>query len=66
MSIEQVRIDREDREVRAKERASILPPGDYYAYDNFVYERQLGEVMECESHWDACLVMMATPKATAP
>lgn len=52
-------VTRTERETRAKERAATLPDGDYSAYNNWLYERQLGPVIECESHWDACLVMIA-------
>jgi hypothetical protein len=51
------------RQAKAKERAATLPRGDYYAYDNWLYERQAGPVLECESHWDACLVMMEVSRS---
>lgn len=58
MGLDRIRAQRLAQETRAKERAMDLPKGDYYAYDNWLYERQLGPVIECESHWDACLVMI--------
>lgn len=64
-----VRKDRELREARAADRASQLEPGDYYASDNFVMVRPpvgsaLGTVaVTCETHWDACLVLLALGKA---
>ncbi len=69
MSVEQIRAEREAREAIAAERASQLEPGDYYASDNFVMVRPpvgsvLGTVaVTCESHWDACLVLLALGKA---
>lgn len=62
MALDQIRAQRLAQETRAKERAAALPEGDYSAYDNWLYERQLGPVIECESHWDACLVMIAYAK----
>ena len=60
MTPEQVRINRELREARAAIRAATLPPGDYSAYDNQVIcNASRKPVMECESHWDACLVLLA-------
>lgn len=60
MTVEQVRADREAREQRAKERAKDIPPGNYHAYDNFVVNSDTREsVVECETHWDACLVLIA-------
>lgn len=69
MSVEAIRIERERREAVAAERASQLEPGDYYASDNFVMVRPpvgsvLGTVaVACETHWDACLVLLAIGKA---
>lgn len=63
MSVESVKEEREMREKRAKERAMTLPPGDYHASDEFVVNTKTYEaVMECESHWDACLVLIAIPR----
>ena len=63
MTPEQVRINRELRESRAEIRAAKLPPGDYSAYNNFVSDNATLEcVMTCESHWDACLVLLAINK----
>lgn len=60
MTVEQVRADREARERRAAERAKDIPPGEYHAYDNFVVcNRTYETVVECETHWDACLVLIA-------
>lgn len=47
-----------ERKARAAERAATLPAGDYHARDNFV-TTMAGDVLECESHWDACLVLLA-------
>lgn len=64
MTPESIRIEREAREKRARKRAEQLEPGDYYADGNFVMVRGqsvLGtRAVECESHWDACLVMLYT------
>jgi len=60
MTVEQVRADREARERRANERAKDIPPGNYHAYDNFVVNSDTrATVVECETHWDACLVLIA-------
>lgn len=65
MTVEQVTEQRLRRERKAAERASQLEPGDYYASGNFLMRRMPGAsavgsvVMECETHWDACLVMIA-------
>lgn len=64
MTADQIRIEREAREAKAAERAATLPPGEHYhASDNHVafYDRVDGicRVMECETHWDACLVLLA-------
>lgn len=61
-TLEQVRADREAREAAAKERASTLEKREYFADDNFVSYWENGKAVravECESHWDACLTMMA-------
>lgn len=64
MTVEQIRAQREMREARAAERAKTLGPGDYFAFDNFVCSRVSRQaVMECESHWDACLVLLAASRA---
>lgn len=69
MNVEAIRALREMREARAATRAEQLEPGDYYASDNFVMVRApvgsaLGTVaVTCESHWDACLVLLALGKA---
>ena len=63
MTPEQVRINRELREARASIRAAKLPPGDYSAYGNQVIcNESHNPVVECESHWDACLVLLAINK----
>lgn len=60
---------REVREARAAERAAQLEPGSYYASDHFVMLRAPGgsvlgtAAVACESHWDACLVLLAMRKA---
>lgn len=51
-----------DQEATAKERASTLPKREYFADDCSVSYWENGKAtvaLECESHWDACLVMMA-------
>lgn len=57
--------EREAREAIALERARSLGAGDYFASGRFVAthtpERGIVNVLECESHWDACLVLLATP-----
>ena len=69
MTADEVRIERERREAVARDRAAALEPGDYYASDNFVMVRPpvgsvLGTVaVTCETHWDACLVLLALGKA---
>lgn len=61
-----------ERRARAKARAAQLEPGDYYASDRFLMVRSpagsvLGTVaIECETHWDACLVMIAKGNENAP
>jgi hypothetical protein len=63
MTPEQVRINRELREARAAIRAEKLPPGYYSAYNNQVICNVSHKpVMGCESHWDACLVLLAINK----
>lgn len=68
VTVEDIRKDRERREIRAIERADQLEPGDYYASDNFVCVRSpqgsiFGTVaVECETHWDAVLVLIALSK----
>ena len=62
MTVEQIRVDREAREAFAKQRASTLDPRDYFADDNTVSYWENGKAivaLECETHWDACLTMMA-------
>lgn len=64
-TVEAIREDRERREAVAAERASKLKPGgDYYASGKAVIERTHGYpvAVYCESHWDACLVLLAIPK----
>jgi len=55
--------EREAAEARASERATGLPEGDYFANSHFVAkhtpERGIENVLECETHWDACLVLLA-------
>jgi hypothetical protein len=51
-----------ERKARAEARAATLPPGEYHAWDNSVARFAAGKterVIECESHWDACLVLLA-------
>lgn len=58
-------------EARAVERAASLPPGEYHADGEYVanWERQDDRwqsvgVIKCESHWDACLVLLALGKSS--
>lgn len=66
-TLETIRMEREAAEARAKVRAARLDPDDYFASDNNVcvynhlYQR-IDIVLECETHWDACLVLLATKK----
>lgn len=62
MSVQEIKSDRERREAIAADRAAKLPAGlDIYADGNAVRER--GRlVLRCESHWDACLVLLAYGK----
>lgn len=60
-----VRLEREER---AAKRARLLDVGgDYSAYDNDVvsynhlYQR-VEVAVSCETHWDACLVLLALGK----
>jgi len=57
--------ERKAREARAAQRAATLQPGDYHACDKFVARFTAGQterMIECESHWDACLVLLAIGK----
>lgn len=73
MSVEAIRIERERREAVAATRAGTLREGlDLYASGNYVmgrYSTQFDDmptnkvVIECETHWDACLVVLAYGKA---
>lgn len=72
MSVEAIRIERERREERAATRAATLREGlDLYADGFYVMGRYLDRfdnvtrkvVIECETHWDACLVLLAYGKA---
>jgi hypothetical protein len=62
-TLDEIRTERERRERVALERAAKLPAGDYYASGNWLYTRNGGRVVECETHSDAVMVMMAAPKA---
>ena len=47
------------RENRARERAEAIGPGDYSASGPDVCDNATrATVLTCESHWDACLVMI--------
>jgi len=69
MTVEQVRIEREMREARAAERAATIPDfwkGALYADGNCVKGRypegclpRAEIIVRCETHWDACLVLLA-------
>lgn len=65
-TIDQIRAERELAEARAAERAASLAPGDYYAASEWVMLRRPGDkpllVLSCESHWNACLVLLALAK----
>lgn len=72
-TIEQIRLERLMHEEVADKRAAALPPGDYYASGHHVMRRVRSDepmvgsvasvnVMKCESHWDACLVVLRAPK----
>jgi len=59
-SMSRISADRKAREARAKERAASLPAGDYHAANSDVVNSETrAPVLECESHWDACLVLLA-------
>lgn len=66
-TIGDIRKERERREAVARERAAALPPGDYFAAGNGLYERSKSLrsrlVLECETHTDAVMVMLVAPKA---
>lgn len=72
MTVKAIRVERERREAVARDRAAALQPGsDLYADGFYVMGRYLDRfdnmtrkvVVECESHWDACLVLLAYGKA---
>ncbi len=71
MSVADITAERLQREAKAAERASQLEPGDYYAADNNVMVHPpvgstFGTVaIQCESHWDACLVLLALGREPA-
>lgn len=58
----------DEREARAAERAASIPPGEYHAYNNdvvrWIGNGQTESVVTCESHWDACLVLLALGKSS--
>jgi hypothetical protein len=61
MNADQIRAEREARQVRAKALADTLPAGDYYASGNEVVNRETGVQTHCgDNHWDAVLVMIET------
>ncbi len=62
-SVDAIRVERERREAVARERAAKLPAGDYYADGWDVCEHGGRLVLQCESHWDACLVLLALGQA---
>lgn len=61
-TLEQIKTEREAREVSAKLVAAALPAGDYYADGNDCVNRLTGVKTPCATHWDACLVMLAAAK----
>lgn len=68
MTAEDVKAERETREARARSRANLLDiDGDYHASGNDVvsynhlYQR-CEVATQCESHWDACLVLIELGK----
>jgi len=71
MTVEAIRAEREANEATAAIRAAALRPGlDLYADSKYVMSRVIGlddklttsAVIECESHWNACLVLLAYGK----
>lgn len=68
MTVDDVRREREAREARANERAAKLAPlEDYFASDRFVAihtpEKGIVNVVECESHSDAVMVIVSPYRA---
>ncbi len=62
-TIEQIKAEREEREAVAHIRAQALEPGDYYASGEMVMDHKTRQpVCICETHWDACLVMLYARK----
>ena len=60
MTAHQVTLERQSREQRAAERAASLPEGmDLYASGPAVRDAGGGLAVACETHWDACLVLLA-------
>ncbi len=61
MTVAHVTVERVNRESRAKERAEkISTDREVFASGNMVRDTQTrGVVCACETHWDACLVMLA-------
>lgn len=66
-----VTVNREAREAVAAKRAAVLREGlDLYADGKYVCRHPIKDsedrsgfaIMECESHWDACLVLLAYGK----
>ena len=68
MTVNDVRCEREAREARANERAAkLVPLEDYFASGPFVAmhtpEKGIVNVIECESHFDAVMVIVSPYRA---
>ena len=63
VTVAEIRAERERREAVAQERASKLPPGDYYASGPWLCRHGAGGVLKCETHIDAVMVIVRAPKA---
>lgn len=65
-TLEDIRTERELREHRAARRAATLNPKlEYHASGNYVARFENNQelmIVGCESHWDACLVLLALPE----
>lgn len=59
----EIRLNRIARETAAKAIAATLPAGDYFASGPYCEDRLTGYAVKCDSHWDACLVMLAAKRS---
>lgn len=72
MTVDHIRAAREAAEARAAERAFRLDPSeDYHASgsDVVLYDplfERVSSVVQCVSHWDACLVLLALARRRGP